>query len=120
MSADGGLELRPSIRAYRENADGTTSVIYASGLNGSQITVSLYRLENGSRVQTFLPEASTGQGSDGSALRAPDPAGCQILQTGIRQAEITKRTAPLEQSFLRFEGREGAVSTLPFRPASGP
>ena len=66
VSADGGLELRPSIRAYRENADGTTSVIYASGLNGSQITVSLYRLENGSRVQTFLPEASTGQGSDGS------------------------------------------------------
>ena len=66
VSADGGLELRPSIRAYRENADGTTSIIYASGLNGSQITVSLYRLENGSRVQTFLPEASTGQGSDGS------------------------------------------------------
>ena len=66
VSADGGLELRPSIRAYRENADGTTSVIYASGLNGSQITVSLYRLDGGSRVQTFLPEASTGQGSDGS------------------------------------------------------
>lgn len=66
VSADGGLELRPSIRAWRVNADGTTSIIYASGLNGSQITVSLYRLENGSRVQTFLPEASTGQGSDGS------------------------------------------------------
>ena len=66
VSADGGLELRPSIRAYRENADGTTSIIYASGLNGSQITVTLYRLDGGSRVQTFLPEASTGQGSDGS------------------------------------------------------
>lgn len=66
VSADGGLDLRPSIRAWRENADGTTSIIYASGLNGSQITVTLYRLENGSRVQTFSPESSTGQGSDGS------------------------------------------------------
>ena len=55
---------------------------------------------------------------------ASEPAGCQILQTGIRQAEITKRTAPSEQSFFVFEGEERCDQhpsfSASFRPMSTP